>query len=107
MEDDVLGSGRQPAGQTDDRVYRGSARPGTAELAKDVDANFEVVFWPLAMDAKVKDVEAMPDKSIFLTLFNGSMRNADNVHMAKLMHQKSQILVSFGSCAWSATTGPF
>jgi len=69
------------------------------EKILDVDANFEVVFWPVAMDAKVKDVEAMPDKSILLTLFNGSMCNADNVHMAKLMRQKSQILVSFGSCA--------
>jgi len=69
------------------------------EKILDVDANFEVVFWPVAMDAKIKDVEAMPDKSILLTLFNGSMRNSDNVAMAKLMRQKSQILVSFGSCA--------
>ena len=69
------------------------------EKILDVDANFEVVFWPVAMDAKVKDVQAMPDKSIQLPLFNGSMRNADNVHMAKLMRQKSQILVAFGSCA--------
>jgi F420-non-reducing hydrogenase small subunit len=69
------------------------------EKILDVDANFEVVFWPVAMDAKIKDVEAMPDKSILLTLFNGSMRNSDNVMMAKLMRQKSQILVSFGSCA--------
>jgi F420-non-reducing hydrogenase small subunit len=69
------------------------------EKILDVDANFEVVFWPVAMDAKIKDVEAMPDKSILLTLFNGSMRNSDNVEMAKLMRRKSQILVSFGSCA--------
>jgi len=69
------------------------------EKILDVDANFEVVFWPVAMDAKVKDVEAMPDKSILLTLFNGGMRNSDNVAMARLMRQKTQILVSFGSCA--------
>jgi F420-non-reducing hydrogenase small subunit len=69
------------------------------EKILDVDANFEVVFWPVAMDAKIKDVEAMPDQSILLTLFNGSMRNSDNVMMAKLMRQKSQILVAFGSCA--------
>jgi F420-non-reducing hydrogenase small subunit len=69
------------------------------EKILDVDANFEVVFWPVAMDAKIKDVEAMPDKSILLTLFNGSMRNSDNVAMATLMRQKSQILVAFGSCA--------
>jgi F420-non-reducing hydrogenase small subunit len=38
------------------------------EKILDVDANFEVVFWPVAMDAKYKDVEAMEDGSILLTL---------------------------------------
>jgi hypothetical protein len=69
------------------------------EKILDVDANFDVVFWPVAMDAKYKDVEAMPDKSITLTLFNGGIRNEENEHLAKLMRQKSQILVAFGSCA--------
>jgi len=69
------------------------------EKILDVDANFEVVFWPVAMDAKYKDVEAMPDKSILLTLFNGAIRNDENEHIAKLLRQKSQILVAFGSCA--------
>jgi F420-non-reducing hydrogenase small subunit len=69
------------------------------EKILDVDANFEVAFWPVAMDAKYKDVEAMPDKSILLTLFNGGIRNEENEHIAKLLRQKSQILVAFGSCA--------
>jgi F420-non-reducing hydrogenase small subunit len=69
------------------------------EKILDVDANFEVVFWPVAMDAKYKDVEAMPDKSILLTLFNGSIRNSENEHIARLLRAKSQILVAFGSCA--------
>ncbi len=69
------------------------------EKILDVDANFDVVFWPVAMDAKYKDVEAMPDKSITLTLFNGSIRNEENEYMAKLLRQKSAILVAFGSCA--------
>jgi F420-non-reducing hydrogenase small subunit len=69
------------------------------EKILEVDAAFDVVFWPVAIDAKVKDVEAMPDKSILLTLFNGSMRNKDNEEMAQLMRRKSQILVAFGSCA--------
>ncbi len=66
----------------------------------DVDANFNVVFWPVAMDAKYKDVEAMPDKSITLTLFNGAIRNSENEEIAKLLRQKTQILVAFGSCAY-------
>lgn len=65
----------------------------------DVDANFDVVFWPVAMDAKYKDVEAMEDGSILLTLFNGGIRNDENEHIAKLLRQKSQLLVAFGSCA--------
>jgi F420-non-reducing hydrogenase small subunit len=69
------------------------------EKILDVDANFDVVFWPVAMDAKYKDVEAMEDQSILLTLFNGGMRNDENVHIAKLLRQKSKILVAFGSCA--------
>ena len=69
------------------------------EKILDVDANFEVVFWPVAMDAKYKDVEAMEDGSILLTLFNGGIRNAENEHIARLLRQKSKILVAFGSCA--------
>jgi F420-non-reducing hydrogenase small subunit len=69
------------------------------EKILDVDANFEVVFWPVAMDAKVKDVEAMPDGSILLTLFNGGIRTSENEEMARLMRRKSKILVAFGSCA--------
>ena len=69
------------------------------EKILDVDANFDVVFWPVAMDAKYKDVEAMEDGSILLTLFNGGIRNDENEHMAKLLRKKSKILVAFGSCA--------
>jgi F420-non-reducing hydrogenase small subunit len=71
----------------------------THEKILDVDANFDVVFWPVAMDAKYKDVEAMEDGSILLTLFNGGIRNDENEHMAKLLRKKSKILVAFGSCA--------
>lgn len=69
------------------------------EKILDVDANFEIVFWPVAMDAKVKDVEAMEDGSILLTLFNGGIRNSENEEIANLLRRKSQILVAFGSCA--------
>jgi F420-non-reducing hydrogenase small subunit len=69
------------------------------EKILDVDANFDVVFWPVAMDAKYKDVEAMEDGSILLTLFNGGIRNDENEHIAKLLRQKSKIMVAFGSCA--------
>jgi F420-non-reducing hydrogenase small subunit len=69
------------------------------EKILDVDANFDVVFWPVAMDSKYKDVEAMPDHSILLTLFNGGIRNEENEEIALLLRKKSQLLVAFGSCA--------
>jgi F420-non-reducing hydrogenase small subunit len=65
----------------------------------DVDANFDVVFWPVAMDAKYHDVEAMEDGAITLCLFNGAIRNSENEEMAHLLRRKSKVLVAFGSCA--------
>ncbi|MCG7844150.1 MAG: oxidoreductase [Methanomassiliicoccales archaeon] len=65
---------------------------GVAEMA-------DIVFWPIAVDAKIKDVEAMPDGYITATLYNGAVRNSENEHIAKLLRRKSQIMVSFGSCA--------
>ncbi|HYB68970.1 MAG TPA: F420-nonreducing hydrogenase [Candidatus Acidoferrales bacterium] len=59
----------------------------------------DIVFWPVAMDIKYKDVEAMPDKYIDVCFFNGSVRSAEQEHMAKLLRQKSKTLVAFGSCA--------
>src|SRR4030067_3251005 len=69
------------------------------EKILDVDANFEIVFWPCAMDFKYKDVQAMPDKAIDLCLFNGGIRTSENKEMAELLRKKSKILVAFGSCA--------
>ncbi len=69
------------------------------EKILDVDANFEVVFWPVAVDAKYKDLEAIQDGEIFLTLVNGGIRNAENELIAKLLRRKSQVLVAFGACA--------
>jgi F420-non-reducing hydrogenase small subunit len=59
----------------------------------------DIVFWPVAMDIKYKDVEAMPDKYIDICFFNGSVRNSEQEHMAKLLRKKSKTLMAFGSCA--------
>ena len=70
------------------------------EKILDVAAAFDIVFWPVAIDFKVKDVEAMADGSIDLCLFNGAVRNSDNEEMARLLRAKSKVLVAFGSCAY-------
>jgi len=59
----------------------------------------DIVFWPVAIDVKYKDVEAMPDKYIDICFFNGSVRSEEQEHMAKLLRKKSKTLVAFGSCA--------
>ncbi len=60
----------------------------------------DLVFWPIALDIKYKDVESMPENHIDITLFNGAIRNSENDKMAKLLRQKSKILVAYGSCAY-------
>ena len=69
------------------------------EKILDVIGQADIVFWPVAMDIKYKDVEAMPDKSIDVVFFNGSIRNSENERMAKLLRKKAKTLVAFGSCA--------
>ena len=59
----------------------------------------DIVFWPVAIDAKVHHVEAMEDKSIDLCLFNGAIRTSEQEYMARLLRRKSKVLVAFGSCA--------
>ncbi len=87
-------------------VYWGAACGGCCvsvldvhEALFDVVAATDLVFWPIALDFKYKDVEAMPDKHIDITLFNGAVRNSENEHMARLLRQKTKILVAYGSCA--------
>jgi F420-non-reducing hydrogenase small subunit len=69
------------------------------EKILDVIGLADIVFWPVAMDIKYKDVEAMPDKYIDICFFNGSVRNSEQEHMAKLLRKKAKTLVAFGSCA--------
>jgi F420-non-reducing hydrogenase small subunit len=69
------------------------------EKILDVDAALDFMFCPCLLDTKKKDIEALPDQAIAVTLFNGALRTEENVEMAHLMRRKSQILVAFGSCA--------
>jgi F420-non-reducing hydrogenase small subunit len=69
------------------------------EAILDVVAVADIVFWPVAIDIKYKDVEAMPDKSIDVCFFNGGVRNSEQEYLAKLLRQKAKVMVAFGSCA--------
>ena len=65
----------------------------------DVVEKADILFWPCVMDIKYKEVEDMPDGHIDITLFNGAIRTTENEHMAKLLRQKSKVLVAYGSCS--------
>jgi F420-non-reducing hydrogenase small subunit len=71
----------------------------TNEFILDVAAVADVRFWPIAVDGKYADVEAMADGELDLALFDGAVRNSENEHVAKLLRAKSKVLVAFGSCA--------
>lgn len=65
----------------------------------DVGELADIVFWPAAMDFKYSDVEALKDKEIDICFYNGAIRNSENEHVAKLLRQKSKLLIAFGSCS--------
>ena len=69
------------------------------EKILDLDAAADILFWPVAVDFKYKDVEAMPDGHMDVCLFNGAIRTGENEHIAHLLRQKSKVLVAFGSCS--------
>jgi len=72
-----------------------------ADKLLDVTAAVDVVFWPVALDFKRTDVEAMPDGSITAAFINGAVRTSEQEEMARLLRRKAQVVVAFGSCAQS------
>jgi F420-non-reducing hydrogenase small subunit len=59
----------------------------------------DIVFWPVALDFKENDVEAMPDASIAISFINGAVRTTGQEEMARLLRTKSKLVVAFGACA--------
>src|SRR4030042_6853677 len=69
------------------------------EKILDVIAIVDILFWPVAIDIKYKDVEAMEDNSIDVCFFNGSIRNSEQENLAKILRKKEKTRVAFGACA--------
>jgi len=70
-----------------------------AENILDVVEAVDIVFWPVALDFKRKDVEAMEDGEILACFVNGAVRMDEQKEMAQLLRKKSKVLVAFGSCS--------
>ncbi len=80
----------------------GGCEESVVDLAEDILKVIEavdIVFWPVAMDFKKKDVEAMEDGSIAVTFINGAVRLSEQEEMVRLMRKKSGLIVAYGSCS--------
>lgn len=69
------------------------------ELFLELGERFDFIFCPCLLDTKKSAIEELPSGAIDLTLFNGALRTDENLAMARLMREKSRLLVAFGSCA--------
>ena len=59
----------------------------------------DIVLWPVAMDFKYESIRKMKKDEITLSIIHGSVRNSEQEEMAVLLREKSQIVLSFGTCA--------
>jgi F420-non-reducing hydrogenase small subunit len=80
----------------------GGCEEAVVDLAEEILGVVEAVdiaFWPVALDFKRSDVEAMPDGHLAVTFLNGAIRTSEQEEMAELLRRKSQVLIAFGSCS--------
>ncbi len=80
----------------------GGCEEAVVDLAEDILKVVEAVdirLWPVAMDFKRSDVEAMADKSFAVSFINGAIRTSEQEEMVKLLRQKSGLVVAFGACS--------
>jgi len=69
------------------------------EALLQVTSAVDVIFWPVAMDFKYHHIKAMKDGEIALSIINGHIRNSEQEEVAKLLREKSQLVLAFGACA--------
>lgn len=98
--------GAPPGGKFNLAIYWAAACGGcdvslldTNERILTIGDMANIVMWPVASDGKEKDIEAMEDGSILVSIISGAVRNSENEHMVKLLRKKSKVVVSYGTCA--------
>jgi F420-non-reducing hydrogenase small subunit len=80
----------------------GGCEEAVVDLAEDVlkvVEAVEIVFWPVALDFKRADVEAMADGEIAACFINGAVRTSEQEEMTHLLRKKAQAVIAFGSCS--------
>ncbi|MGY5871840.1 MAG: F420-nonreducing hydrogenase [Candidatus Thorarchaeota archaeon] len=59
----------------------------------------DIKYWQAVVDYKLSDLEGYEDKSIAVGLYEGMARTEEDVHLLKIMRDKCQTLISFGTCS--------
>lgn len=69
------------------------------EAILDVTNAVDVIFWPVALDYKYHHIEAMKKGDIVLSIINGHVRNSEQEEVAKMLRERSTLVLAFGACA--------
>ncbi len=59
----------------------------------------DLVYWPVALDFKRRNLAALPDGGLDIGLYNGAVRTSEQEEDALLLRRKARLLVACGSCA--------
>ncbi|MEW6669793.1 MAG: oxidoreductase [Thermodesulfobacteriota bacterium] len=59
----------------------------------------DIVYWPTAMDFKLKDLEGFKSGEIDVGIYHGTVRTSTHEHTAHLLRDRAGAVLSFGSCA--------
>ena len=59
----------------------------------------DLILWPVALDFKYNSLKALKYGEITLGIVNGHVRNSEQEEIAKILREKSQLILAFGACA--------
>ncbi len=80
----------------------GGCEETVVDLAEDILKVVEAVdiaLWPVALDFKLKDVEAWQPGEVTVAFINGAVRLSEQHEWVRLLREKCPLVVAFGSCA--------
>ena len=80
----------------------GGCEEAVVDLAEDILKVVEAVdiaLWPVALDFKLKDVQAWAPGEVTVAFINGAVRLSEQLEWVKLLREKCPIVIAFGSCA--------
>lgn len=80
----------------------GGCEETVVDLAEDILKVVEAVdiaLWPVALDYKLKDVQAWKPGEVAVAFINGAIRLSEQEEWVKLLREKCSLIVAFGSCA--------